>query len=367
MKRFFALLIANIKMTLRNKQSIFWMFIFPVLLMSLFGIIFGQGPSPSRLGVVNQDKTKLAVSLVKKLENTELLKQKVFKTKQEALKKLQAGKVDGVLIVKKGFTKKVQANLQKLPATPAVIELYYDPAANFSSQLILNTVANFLAVFEKRLQKQPPLFYLVKKTIRLASLRYIDYLLPGMIAMTLMNSALFGLGGTIVNYREKGVLRRLKVTPQPLTQFIAVQISNQLIFSVLRALLLIIVAVSFFKVKVFGSYFLLLLIVIVGSLTFVTIAFTVASFAKNREVADTLSNIISLPMMFLSGVFFPVDNAPNWIKPLIQILPLKYLADAFRAVMNKGEGLAAIQQQMLILSALTAVFFFISLKTWRWE
>jgi len=367
MKRFFALLTANIKMTLRNRQSIFWMFIFPVLLMGLFGLIFGQGAAlKSSLGVVNQDKTKLTVSLVNQLQNGEFLKETVFKSKQEALKKLQAGELDGVLVFKKGFSKKVQASINKQPSPPAVIELYYDPGANFSAQLV-SAVTNFLADFEKVLQKQPPLFYLVKKSVRLSSLHYIDYLLPGMIAMTLMNSALFGLGGTIVNYREKGVLRRLMVTPQPLTQFIAAQISNQLIFSILRAVLLIAVAVTFFQVTVVGSYFLLLLIVIIGSLTFVTVAFTVASFAKNREVADTLSNIISLPMMFLSGVFFPVDSAPSWIKPLIQILPLKYLADAFRAVMNKGEGLAAIEHQLLILLALTAVFFFISLKTWRWE
>ena len=97
------------------------------------------------------------------------------------------------------------------------------------------------------------------------------------------------------------------------------------------------------------------------------IAFTVASFAKNREIADSLSNIVSMPMMFLSGVFFPMDNAPSWIQPIIKTLPLKYLADATRAVMIKGEGLASISLDLEILLGVTVAFFIASVFMWRWE
>lgn len=367
MQRFFALLKANIKMTLRNNQSLFWMFVFPVLLMTLFGIIFSNNAAKPRLALVNEDQTKASQSIVLQIKKVKVLNVILLPDKKKAKKELEEGSFDGLLVFKKGLGNRLQAMVFKLANKPAQIDLYFDPSATSSSQVVQTTVANIFTQLEKGVLKQPSLFKINRKSVRLASLRYIDYLLPGMIAMTLMNSALFGLGGTIVNYRERGILRRLMVTPQPLSQFIAAQIGNQLIFSILRALLLIAVAVIFFQVKIVGSYWLLFLIVIIGSLTFVTVAFTVASFAKNREVADTLSNIISLPMMFLSGVFFPVDNAPAWIKPFIQVLPLKYLADAFRAVMIKGQSLAAVERSMLILLAITVVFFILSVKLWRWE
>ncbi len=185
--------------------------------------------------------------------------------------------------------------------------------------------------------------------------------------MTLMNAALFGLGGTVVNYRERGILRRMKVTPQPLTAFVAAQISNQLLFSIIRAALLVIVGVLFFKVAVLGDYLSLAVIVIAGSLCFITIAFSVASFSKNREIADTLSNIISLPMMFLGGVFFPVDAAPKWVQPVIKAMPLKYLADAMRDIMVKGSSLSSQTGNLLVLLLVTAIFFVASILLWRWE
>jgi ABC-2 type transport system permease protein len=211
------------------------------------------------------------------------------------------------------------------------------------------------------------LLELKSHSVRRNNLRYIDFLVPGIIAMTLMNSAMFGLAGTIVNYRERGILRRLKVTPQPLPVFLSAQIVNQLFFAIIRALLLVGVARLLFGVHVMGSYLVLLAVVVVGSLCFVTIAFTVASFAKNREIADSLSNIVSMPMMFLSGVFFPMDNAPSWIQPIIKTLPLKYLADATRAVMIKGEGLASISLDLEILLGVTVAFFIASVFMWRWE
>lgn len=359
MRRFFDLLVANIKMSLRNRQAIFWMFVFPVLLMSLFGIVFSSDERKANVVVVNNDDSALARSISEGFEKVKAMKVKKAGEKG-AISQLKAGKVDAVLVFEKGFA-------SNFPKEPAKINFYYDPSATFISAAVRSTIASVLSEINQNINKTPRLLALKSHSVRSKSLRYIDFLVPGIIAMTLMNSALFGLGGTIVGYRERGILRRLKVTPQPLTQFIAAQISNQLIFSIIRALLLILVAKLLFGVNMVGNWGLLFLVVIIGSLTFVTLAFTIASFSKNREVADTLGNIITMPMMFLGGVFFPVDSAPSWIKPVIRVLPLRYLADAMRDVMVKGEVFANIQRDLGILLAITFVFFLASVRLWRWE
>lgn len=400
MRQYFDLLAANFKMTVRNVQALFWLFVFPLIMMSLFGVVFGGGEAKPKLGVVDLDQTKLSRSVSDGFGKAKVVQLYKITTVKAAKDRLKAGNLDGVMVIRDGFaielgqaiktneaarmsafappvnplrpgaaslvSRKAPAGKAK-PLVPAKVDLYYDPSATFASQVARGAVANVLGFVDRAAGRAPSLIALQSHSVRQNNLRYIDFLVPGIIAMTLMNSAMFGLAGTIVNYRERGILRRLKVTPQPLTTFLGAQITNQLLFSILRAALLIGVARALFDVHVIGSYLTLLLVVIVGSLAFVTVAFAIASFSKNREISDTLSNIISMPMMFLGGVFFPVDGAPAWIQPLIRVLPLKYLGDAMRGVMIKGDSLKTISTDLWVLVAVTVVFFFISLKMWRWE
>lgn len=371
---------ANFKMTVRNRQSLFWLFVFPILMMTLLGIVFGgisnQGAS---IAVVSKEKSQVADSIYKSFKEIDSFTVEK-QSEGRALKELKNGDLDAVIVMKKGFASELEQNSREFnqgeisgsepsPPKPAKIELFFDPSSTFTSQAVRGAVTNVIAEINKKMSNTPDLIAVESQSVRSADLRYIDFLVPGIIALTLMNSALFGLGGTVVNYRERGILRRLKVTPQPLSGFIAAQITNQLVFSILRAALLIIVAQALFGVAVLGDYISLIIVVIVGSLTFITIAFSIASFSRTRETNDTLSNIVSMPMMFLGGVFFPVDSAPAWIQPLIRIMPLKYLGDAMRDVMIKGEGLtnSNVMFDMYILLGVTLVFFLISIRLWKWE
>jgi ABC-2 type transport system permease protein len=368
------------------------MFVFPVLLMSLMGIVFTGGTSKPKVAVVDRDHSTLSKAVVKAFKGAKLYRLEITSL-DKAKSRLKKGKVNAVIIVEKQFGEKIMAkktalnvsnkanqlelrpsqspqppivsNPEKLP--PGTIKLLYDPSDIALSQMVQSSALSVIQEMDSKFNQTPELIKVRSHSVRSQGLRYIDFLVPGIIAMTLMNAALFGLGGTVVNYRERGILRRMKVTPQPLTAFVAAQISNQLLFSIIRAALLVIVGVLFFKVAVLGDYLSLAVIVIAGSLCFITIAFSVASFSKNREIADTLSNIISLPMMFLGGVFFPVDAAPKWVQPVIKAMPLKYLADAMRDIMVKGSSLSSQTGNLLVLLLVTAIFFVASILLWRWE
>lgn len=357
------------------------------MLMVLFGIAFAGGQSEPELGLVDLDNTEISKGAGDGFSRAKIVKINEYQTVKAAKVALKQGSIDGVVVMRAGMGDAVKNALinderrraQGMPlgtteadaAAPqprqAQIDLYYDPSNTFVSEVVRGIVANVLDEVDRAASGAPKLLKLESHSVRQRGLRYIDFLVPGIIAMTMMNSAMFGLGGTIVNYRERGILRRLKVTPQPLTVFISAQIANQLLFSVIRAVLLIMVARLLFDVHVLGNYLVLLAVVLVGSLCFVTIAFTVASFSKNREVADSIGNVITMPMMFLGGVFFPVESAPGWIQPLISALPLKYLADATRGVMIRGDGLLSVTFELSVLLAVTLVFFIASTLMWRWE
>lgn len=370
MRQFYELLVANFKMTVRNRQALFWLFLFPVMMMGLFGIAFAGGQPQPKLGLVDLDRSQMSQAVRKGFDQAQVLDIKTYRALGPARADLKSGDLDGVVVLRDGLADTVGQALgagSTNRARAAKIDLYFDPSNTFVSDVARGVVAGVLDEIDRAAGGAPKLLELESHSVRQRNFRYIDFLVPGIIAMTLMNSAMFGLAGTIVNYRERGILRRLKVTPQPLPVFLSAQIANQLLFSILRAVLLVAVARAFFDVSVVGSYLVLFVVIIIGSLCFVTIAFTVASVSKNREISDSISNLITMPMMFLGGVFFPVESAPAWIQPVISALPLKYLADATRNVMIRGEGLEAIGLELTVLVAVTVVFFIASVLMWRWE
>ncbi len=356
--RFAAMVVANIKTTARNKQALFFLFIFPILFMALFGLVFGKSQDVAKIAVVNQDKSTLAKSITKSLSKIDKLQ--VEKDGQgDGMEKLKKGKVDAVLVLEKGFAK-------NFPRHPASIDLYYDPTST-RSQMMRGTIGAVLGGIERSMIKTPPLITVKSKSVQSNQLTYIDFLLPGILAMSLMNSGLYGLATAMVTRREKGVLRRLKLTPLPLSQYIGAGIINQLLVSLVQAALLVLIGHYIFGVKIIGALTSLAILVIVGSLCFITIGFVIASFAKTTEAVATLGNLIGMPMMFLGGVFFPVDNVPNWVKPIVKAMPLKYLADSLRSVMVQGQPLSYVHDDVLVLLAVTFAAFLLAVKFFRWE
>lgn len=360
--RFLSLLVANFKMTIRNRQALFWTFLFPVLIMSLMGIVFGnQGESSAKIAIVNQDKTELSNSLEDTFE-----KIKAFKVEkrsyQKALDRLKRGDVDAVIIFEKDFAPK-----SPLMTKPAEVKLYYDPSSVFVSQMVKSAASSVIEGANQQMTKVPKLIKVKSKSVQVKRLKFIDFLIPGILGMSLMMSGITNVSATLTTYRERGILRRLKVTPMSLTQFLTVRVITQLLIAFLQAAILIIIGLLFFDLKIVGNYLYLAVAVTIGSLCFITIGFTLSSLSKNSDAANALSNVVTVPMMFLSGIFFPIDNAPAWIQPVVKMMPLKYLADALRDIMVKDRTLAFVRNDLLVLLAVTVLFFVISVKLFKWE
>jgi ABC-type multidrug transport system permease subunit len=206
-----------------------------------------------------------------------------------------------------------------------------------------------------------------KQTVSGAEIRYVDWLIPGVLGMNIMFSSLFGVGFVIVRYRKNGVLKRLKATPLTPLEFLSAQVVSRLWLIVLVSTLVYAGTNLFVDFRMHGSYLILLLVLVLGTLSMISLGLIVAARMTNEEAANGLLNLISWPMMLLCGVWFSLEGSPALVQQLAQLLPLTHVIDAARAVMIDGAGLSAIAHHLIVLVLMTALFMTIGARGFRWE
>ena len=195
---------------------------------------------------------------------------------------------------------------------------------------------------------------------------YAAFLVPGLVGLNLLSTGLFAVGMVTVAYREKGKYRRLAVTPLPKWVFLGGQILQRVTSVLLQTLLLLFAAWLGFNITNQGSYFLFTALVVLGTATFIAMGFALSSFASTVEVYGALSNLVFMPMMLLSGVYFRLDRAPQWLQKAVLILPLSPFLRALRAVFNDGATLREHTWGLAIVAAWAALSFVFAVRRFRW-
>ncbi|MEP7198963.1 MAG: ABC transporter permease [Chloroflexota bacterium] len=361
MKAFAQLYVASLKEFTRERMTIFWTLAFPVMFILLFGLIFsGGGNSKFDVGFVVEDNGSGAAQLTQVFQNVS-----VFKLNEGARDKelaaLKKGDVRAVIILPAGLS---QAIAQKQAST---ITVYYDPANQQTSQIVLGITQQVLQETDRRISGAPTLLKIDEQTIQAQGQRFIDFFVPGMLALALMQLGLFGTAQPIVQLREQGVLRRLGATPLPRLTILASQIAMRLTIAFAQTAAIVLISRVVFNVPMLGNWLVLIGFVALGGLMFVSLGYVIAAFSKNQESAAGISSLLNFPMMFLSGLFFPIEVMPDFLKPVVQIVPLTYLADALRQEMVAANAIhplmldAGVLVVWLVGSAVVAVKFF------KWE
>ena len=197
--------------------------------------------------------------------------------------------------------------------------------------------------------------------------RYVDWLLPGILGMNMMFSCLFGVGYVVVRYRKSGFLRRLSATPVTAIEFGAAQILSRLLLTVSVTTLVYALVALLVPFRNEGSALLLLLIAVVGALSMISLGFLLAARFASEELANGAINLASWPMMLLSGVWFSLEGAPRWLQAAAEALPLTQMLHAARAVMLDGAGLMQVLPQLGLLAAMTVLFMGIAAAGFRWR
>ena len=199
------------------------------------------------------------------------------------------------------------------------------------------------------------------------AIRYGDWLLPGVIGMNLMFSGLFGVGFVIVRYRKNGVLKRLRATPLSAAEFLCAQLLSRVLITLVVSLLVFLVAYWLLDVPLLGSGWLLLFIALVGGTAMASLGLLIAARIQNEELASGLLNLISLPMMFLSGVWFSLEGSPPWLQAVAARLPLSQIIEAARAVMLEGAGWQAVAGMLAQVMVFALVCITLGAVLFKWS
>jgi ABC-2 type transport system permease protein len=323
----------------REPEALFWVFIFPLLLAAGLGVAFrNRPPDVLKIAAVGPD---LAISLRK--EKLLDVQQLPAPTAEEALR---TGKV--ALLVEAG--------------SHGGVAYRYDPT-NPEGR-----TAQMLA--DRAVQQAAGRVDPVASTDRWMSepgSRYIDFLIPGLLGMNLMGSAIWGLGFSIVDARRKKLMKRLVATPMPRHYYLLSFILSRLLLLVLEVALLLGFGAIAFHVPIRGSLFELVCLCVLGSLSFSALGLLIASRARTIEAVSGLMNLVMMPMWIVSGVFFSAQRFPDVLQPVIKALPLTAAIDALRAHLLQGASFSELMPQLGVLTAWLVVCFAVALKLFRWK
>ena len=206
-----------------------------------------------------------------------------------------------------------------------------------------------------------------KQTVSGKPVRYIDWLIPGVLAMNMMFSALFGVGYVVVRYRKNGVLKRLKATPLTALEFLSAQILSRLWLIMLVSTVIFTGTKYFIDFTMKGSYLNLFLVFMLGTFSIISLSLIIASRLTSEEFASGMLNLLSWPMMFLSGVWFSLDGLHPAMKTIAAFFPLTHVINASRAIMIDGANLMDITTPILTLLMMSLIFLFIGARLFHWE
>jgi ABC-2 type transport system permease protein len=215
--------------------------------------------------------------------------------------------------------------------------------------------------------RKPPLVAISTQSLQGKNMNYVDFLVPGVLAMSIMNGGIVGLSAAFVVLRERVVLRRIRATPFPLIGFIPARVATQLLVALCQAAILLGLAKLIFNLDIAGSLLEVAVFLFLGSLAFLTIGFFVAGVSRKQESATALAQLISFPMLFFSGIFFPLNHASVWLQDVAKALPLTYMADGLRQVMVYGASLVSLWGDLLALVLTIAVSLALAIRFFRWE
>ena len=372
MRIYQAFIIAELKMFFRDRAALFWTLAFPTVMMVVFGLFNFGNFEPPEIGIVDNadnDASRIVVSVLKGDFDGEPLFNVPESDDLETLDAdLLEGDITGYIVIPESFGQ---------IGTTSEIDLTFDGRASQEAETARAILAQVLDGVFKTIADVPP-EYLVENwaTVSLTEVAgrgqgYKGFVVPGIVSLSIMQSALFGVVFTLVRLRNQGVLKRLHATPINPRHYLAGLLFTRMLLLIMQTYVLLMVGIFVSGVEVSpgnAAFWLEVIpLIILGGVVFASLGLAVSGIAKNENTAAPLANIISLPMMFLSGVFIPHSVIPDWVVTFAQWLPLTFLADAMREMVNSGETFFIQGTSILGLAAWAIICFALAAKAFRWE
>jgi len=320
---------ADLKMLFRNHQSLRWALMFPLLFTFIFGFFFGKNTNIGTIAVINDSNTEISAGLVKTLESTNVFKVQEENNLDNAKDEIKRSKISAVVYIPRNFG-------SPIPDSPKQINVIYDPGSAQVSSGLSGIVDKYLTAVNYQIQQSKPIYGLQLEPVNDRQLNYFNFVLAGILGLALMNSSVIGVGVSMARYREDQILKRITTTPVKSIWFIVAEILSRLVINLIQIGLILSIGVFFFGAHIYGNIFIVLMVAMIGAVMFQLFGFVVASFSKTTDTAQGMATAITIPMMFLAGVFFPIDSLPKWLYYIVQYLPLAPILRILRSVALEG-------------------------------
>lgn len=332
MKKYLAVFTAIIKEFWLDKASFLWLIAFPIVLVFGLSIVFsGKDQMLYKIGIIGEMENKNEFFSLKHVQFIH------YKSLDEVLNKLRHHQIDFLISVE---NKNYWVNSES-------------PQGYIVENLFLKTPANSSYI---------------KKEITGKPIRYVDWVIPGVLGMSIMFNSLYGVGSVIVRYRRSGFLKRLKATPLKAVEYILAHISSRLLIVIILGMIVFWGCHIFLKFLILGSLLDILIIAIIGGFCHIVLGLFIASRLKNEELANGLLNIVSWPMLLLSGIWFSLEGSPKILQNIADCLPLTHFVTAVRKVMFDGSGIVdVLYPHIFFLSLFSVIFLCFGALLFKWD
>lgn len=350
-KRVLASLIISLKEFQRNKAVIFFVLLFPILLMVLFGFIFqGQGEVVYELTIQNLDGKEHSLSLIENLSWTGVFDIEVVDATTDIDQYISDNNLNTVLVIPETYSDTIDQLLMNQSAGPPVeVTIIYDPS-NTAAITKVQVIHSMIGFVNQQLSGATAFVVAGTETAVSDDFNYIDFFAPGIIAMAVMTTALFGTVGMNTELRQKGVLRKLATTPLTRSEWLLSNILYQLCMASISTAAILVVGIGLFDLRPHFNLFLPLFIIL-NVFAFSGIGMLITRFVKEAESAQAAANAVMFPMMFLSGTFFPLEQMPDFLQVIAKFLPLYYVNEGLRA------GMISLEMDTIMVSAFVIFMF----------
>jgi ABC-2 type transport system permease protein len=354
------ILLADIKMIFRNRQFAFWALMFPILFTFMFGFFFGKNSTSGSVILINNSNTEVAKSLEKTLKDSEIFRiVENIESVDEAKTSVEKGKVAAALVIPENFG-------AMTPDAPKSVKVINDPANATTNAVISGFLDKFMTGLTYRaLNVSGPLFTIDEERVNDRELNYFDFVLAGILGLALMNSSIISVAVGMSKYREDKILKRLTTTPMKTWWFIVGEVLSRLVMNILQVSIILSIGKFIFDAHIYGNVFVIYLLALLGSILFQLLGFVIASFVKTTDAAQGAATAITIPMMFLGGVFFPIDTMPRWLFSIVQYLPIAPLLRSIRSVVL--EGVSPFQNPINMAIVFGWIVVCLLIASWRFR
>jgi ABC-2 type transport system permease protein len=368
-------LVVSLKTFSREKSAMFFTIAFPIILILVFGTIFlNQDNVSFELHVQDLDQTNSSAQLVKALELNGKFRITAVDPAIDATRYAKDKKASLVLVIPRGYEKALARRLGLMGGIPNAA--FRDPNASVTVTYIYDASASStstktqllragLAVVDQGMSGQPPFIRVAETSILTKKYRFIEFFVPGIIAMSVMTSSLSGAVTMNAELRQKGVIRKLSTTPITRTDWILSNILYQFVLAVIATVAILVVSYAVFRVRLQINAWLFAFLVL-EVFAFGGLGMILTRVANEAESAAAAANFIMFPMMFLAGSFFPIEMMPGFLQTIARILPLYYVNEGLRASMVSVDNTAALRYAAMI-GVFAAVVFVLGIRTAKWE